>query len=105
MTLGFAVDYAERRMCELGYECFRLRFRHLVLHPYEKLVLDADNEYWYVVEDTPVKIDSQFGHYDLQVNGLNELQYEHYGKVVITNPEKATVTAKFLQCIPDDKTP
>jgi len=101
MTIGFACDYLERRMCELGYgDNYLLKFRHMVLWPKATIHIDADNEYWMFVEGGNVAIKSKFGYYDLGDWALNEQQYEHFGKIEVRNKSGNHNAAKFIQCIP-----
>lgn len=47
-----------------------------------------------------LKVKSEFGVYDLFDTGINEQQYEHQGKITITNTSKILKHIKFIQVIP-----
>jgi hypothetical protein len=102
MTIGFALEYTTRRMQELGYgDQYLIKFRHLILQPYEERALSAYNEYFMLVDaDEGLRISSDFGLYDLAEEKSNELQYEHFGKIQITNREPKIRSVKFIQVIP-----
>ena len=52
MTINFALEYIPRRMAELGLGTqYALRFRHLVMQANENLVLDAQNQFFILVEE------------------------------------------------------
>ena len=102
MTVGFALDYIEKRMQALGYgRNYLLKFRHLVLGPLEERKVKAYNEYHLLIEENnQLKITSDFGLYDLNANTSNEMQYEHFGQIRIKNKGEAMTSAKFIQVIP-----
>ena len=102
MTTNFALEYIPRRMQELGVNNnYLLKFRHLVIQPNDIVVVDAYNEYFLLVQaGNDLKVKSEFGVYDLFDTGINEQQYEHQGKITITNTSKILKHIKFIQVIP-----
>ena len=102
MTVGFALDYIEKRMQAMGYGGnYLLKFRHLVLQPHEERKVKAYNEYHLLIEENRhIKIVSDFGLYDLSATTSNEVQYEHFGQIKIENIGEAVTSAKFIQVIP-----
>lgn len=102
MTVGFALDYIEKRMKVIGYGAnYLLKFRHLVLQPSETRKVQAFNEYYLLIEENAyITIVSDFGLYDTGTTITNELQYEHFGKIRMTNKREAVTSAKFIQVIP-----
>lgn len=102
MTTNFALEYIPRRMQELGVNNnYLLKFRHLVIQPNDIVVVDAYNEYFLLVQaGNDLKVNSEFGVYDLFDTGINEQQYEHQGKITITNTSKIFKHIKFIQVIP-----
>ena len=102
MTTNFALEYIPRRMQELGVNNnYLLKFRHLVIQPNDKVIVDAYNEYFLLVQaGNDLKVNSEFGVYDLFDTGINEQQYEHQGKITITNTSKILKHIKFIQIIP-----
>lgn len=105
MTIGFALDYIEKRMQALGYGAnYLLKFRHLVLQPSETRKVDAFNEYYLLIEENAeITIVSDFGFYDTSTAITNELQYEHFGKINVKNKSETMTSAKFIQVIPLNK--
>lgn len=102
MTIAFAIEYIPRRMQELGIgNQYYLRFRHLVLSVSETLELDADNQWFLLVEDVEdLSIESDFARYDLSDEGLNEQGYEHSGKLKLQNHAPQNRHVRFIQIIP-----
>lgn len=102
MTTSFALEYIPRRMQELGVNNnYLLKFRHLVIQPNDTVIVDAYNEYFLLVQaGNDLKVSSEFGVYDLFDTGINEQQYEHQGKITITNISKISKHIKFIQVIP-----
>ena len=102
MTTNFALEYIPRRMQELGVNNnYLLKFRHLVIQPNDIVIVDAYNEYFLLVQaGNDLKVKSEFGLYDLFDTGINEQQYEHQGKITITNTSKILKHIKFIQVIP-----
>jgi hypothetical protein len=105
MQLEFALDYIPRRMKEMGYEDnYIVRWRHLQLDGTASLRLDADNEYYLLIDpDANVSVRSKFGVYDMTDTSINEMQYEHRGKIDITNNNSTVTMILFLQIIPTHK--
>jgi hypothetical protein len=101
MTIALAVEYVPRRMKELGTEKYYMRFRHLVLQPSEKLELEADNQYFFLVEETTdISISSDMGFYDISETSTNEQSYEHQGTIIIHNYGQQVNHVRFIQIIP-----
>ena len=102
MTTNFALEYIPRRMQELGVNNnYFLKFRHFVIPPNDKLIVDAYNEYFLLVQaGNDLIVSSEFGAYDLFDTGINEQQYEHQGKITVTNISKISKHIKFIQVIP-----
>lgn len=102
MTTNFALEYIPRRMQEIGVNNnYLLKFRHLVIQPNDIVIVDAYNEYFLLVQaGNDLNVKSEFGVYDLFDTGINEQQYEHQGKITITNTSKILKHIKFIQVIP-----
>lgn len=103
MTEDFAIRYIPDRMQELGHENNYLtpKQRHLSLYAGEVRTIDAYNEYFYLIyADSGLSVSSEFGSYDVSDDRINEQQYEHQGKIVITNKTKSLKHIIFYQVIP-----
>lgn len=102
MTIDLATDYIRRRMEELGHgQQYHLRFRHFVLVPKEQISIEAVEQLFVLVEPIgTVRIESEFGLYDLTVDNSNELQYEHQGNVRVANYTHRIQHVRFVQVIP-----
>jgi hypothetical protein len=105
MTIELAIDYIRRRMSELGFEDnYRVRFRHFVLKGKEVKDIDGDNQLFILVDPKEaVSVQSVFGIFDTTIDNVNELQYEHQGKITLTNHASVLQHARFIQVIPFDK--
>jgi len=105
MTTGFAIDYIPRRMRELGFSNnYLTRWRHIQIDAASGLRIDADNEFFMLINpDINISVRSKFGVYDLSDTAINEMQYEHRGKIDVQNNSKDTLTVLFIQVIPNHK--
>lgn len=105
MKTEFALDYIPRRMRELGFfNNYLTRWRHFQLDPRGSLLIHADNEFFLLIEPSSfLHVSSKFGIYDMNDSGINEMQYEHRGKINVINVSDAPVMALFIQVIPTHK--
>ncbi|MCC7303079.1 MAG: hypothetical protein IT233_10600 [Bacteroidia bacterium] len=102
MTVNLALEYIPRRMRELGHgDRYSLRFRHLVLQPSEKVELPAYNQFYILIEEAQdVSVKSELGTFDLSLDNVNEMLYEHQGLVEVKNKADAMKHIRFIQVIP-----
>ena len=105
MNTPFAIDYVPRRMRELGFgNNYLTRWRHFQLEPAGTLRIDADNEFFLLINpNRNISVRSKFGVYDLSDPGINEMQYEHRGKIDVVNNSRAYMMVLFIQVIPTHK--
>lgn len=105
MTIELAIDYIRRRMIELGFgDSYYLRFRHFVLKAKQETEVDGDNQLFILVDPKDsVSVHSVFGIFDLTIDSVNELQYEHQGKISLKNNSSSVQHARFIQVIPKNK--
>ena len=101
MTIELALEYIPRRMEELGFgNRYTLRFRHLVLQPSDKLTIDAQSQFFILVDQiSGISVESQTGLFDLSSSSANEMQYEHQGIINIRNMNGRTTHIRFIQVI------
>lgn len=101
MTTALAQDYIRRRMAELGYmDNYYVRLRHYVLRPLQSIVIDADVHFFLLIQPpVMVRVQSAYGIYDLTVDNVNELQYEHQGKIEVENYASHLQHVQFIQVI------
>jgi hypothetical protein len=102
MTIAFALEHIPRRMNDIGVGShYQLHHRHFVLAPNGILELDAENQYFFQLDEVAdVRIESDFGVYDLTETLVNEMQYEHSGQIRITNYTSEIKHLRFIQVIP-----
>ena len=105
MKTAFAIDYIPRRMQELGFKNnYLTRWRHIQIDAGNTLRIDADNEFFMLIEpDTNISVRSKFGVYDMRDTAINEMQYEHRGKIDVQNNSANTIMVLFIQVIPTHK--
>ena len=105
MTINLALEYIPRRMSELGFGSkYYLRFRHLVLQAAEEREVEAYNQFFILVEEaSDVKVESEFGIFNLSLNNANEMLYEHQGLIRIKNLASGINHIRFIQVIPKHK--
>jgi hypothetical protein len=101
MTIALAQDYLRGRMAELGYaDQYYVRLRHYVLRPQETIHIDADIHIFLLVQPpVMVRVQSEYGIYDLTVDNVNELQYEHQGKITVESYASHLQHIQFIQVI------
>jgi len=103
MTSELALDYIKRRMAEMGYKEYLLRFRHLLLKANETREIIGYNQIFMLIEPVQeIRIESDVGLFDMSEDHANELQYEHRGRIKTTNLALSTTTVRFLQAIPNN---
>lgn len=105
MNTNFAIDYIPRRMRELGFgNQYLTRWRQFQVLGGETLHIDADNEYFLLIEPSNlIGVRSKFGVYDQDDEGINEMQYEHRGKIDVVNKSEDPLLVLFIQIIPKHK--
>lgn len=105
MTQALALEYIPRRMKELGVnDDYSIRFRHFMLKSEETIVIEADNQFFILTEETTsITITSEMGYYDLSEALSNEQSYEHQGTITLKNNSSYTVHLRFIQVIPNNK--
>lgn len=105
MNEGTAIEIAKGKMKELGIgDDYIIRYRHLRLDPKEERIIKGGNELFiFIYPYYNITIESKLGIYDLEDEGLNELQHVHRGTVIITNKSNIRLDAKFIQVIPLEK--
>lgn len=102
MTIALALEYIPRRMNDIGVGSnYFLRFKHFVLRSMETIEIDADNQFFILVDEVAdISIQSEFGIYDLSESNISELQYEHQGKIILYNYSADIKRVRFIQVIP-----
>lgn len=102
MTSDLALEYISRRMTEMGYgKNYLVRFRHILLKVGETREITAYNQIFLLIDPmSTIKIESDVGLFDLNEDHANEMQYEHRGRIRITNLSLTSTNARFLQAIP-----
>lgn len=102
MTPDLTLDYIKRRMQEMGYgKDYLIRFRHVLLKMGEVREITAYNQIFLLIEPVhTIRIESDVGLFDLNEDSANEMQYEHRGRIRLTNLSLSSTNARFLQAIP-----
>jgi hypothetical protein len=100
MNSNLAALYIPLRMAELSIDKYSLKIRHLILKANEQIILQADQQYFILIEEVnEVRIVSDTGVYDVSETKINELSYEHQGTIVIQNFSPFTNRVQFIQVI------
>lgn len=81
-------------MHELGYgDNYTVRYRQFVVPDRAIITIKAYNQLYFLIDPHPsFTVKSKFGVFDLTIAGINELQHEHKGKIVIENTGVFTST-------------
>ncbi|MGZ3931677.1 MAG: hypothetical protein ACXVNO_01435 [Bacteroidia bacterium] len=103
MTVQFALDYIPRRLRELGYgEDYITRWRHFQLGAGEAITIKSYNEIYLLIEPVSgIKVRSKTGLFDSTDTTINEMQYEHKGKIQVGNNTHSSLLVLFIQIIPN----
>lgn len=103
MTDLFALEYIPIRMAELQItQGYTLRYRVLRLQANEQRKVRSKNDYFYLISpDNRILVKSKIGVFDLQDQGVVELQYEHRGLISIQNRRGRAINAIFIQVVPN----
>lgn len=101
MREEFALQYADRRAKERGFDNYRIVYREFMIPPNGTLKFQANNEIWlvtYIAWGLIVK--SDYGRYDnWYTQGIVENAHEHGDQIEIINTRKYQRTIRFLQVI------
>ena len=95
------MEYIPRRIAQLGFSKYHLRYRDLTIQPGDEKVFAAYNELFFIVDDPAnIIVESDYGTYDLFTHPLLETnQHEHRGEIYVTNPAPTASRIKFIQVI------
>ncbi|MFL5763564.1 MAG: hypothetical protein ACJ77K_06435 [Bacteroidia bacterium] len=102
MVKGLLSEYIRSRMDKLKYGTdYYIEFRHLVMKASEVREIEAFNDLYVLAEAvSKINIRSDFGVFDLEYEGIDELQYTHSGTIRIENTSDDYTHVQFIQVIP-----
>lgn len=106
MTIGFIQEHIPERMAELGFgKGYFTRMRTIAVAKWEEVVIPAFNQWLFFPSDLQssnpgLKIESNFGLLNLGNPELFEQQFEHTGKVTISNKSPQDERVSFLVAVP-----
>jgi len=100
MTEQFIIDYIPKRIAQLGFSKYHIRYRDVSVQP-GSIVIPAFNELFFIVDDPQnIIVESDYGMYDsFTAPPLESNEHEHRGEIYITNPSAAVSRIKFIQVI------
>ena len=103
MTVEFAIAFIPNRMEELGYgKNYIIRWRNFQVAASETLSIDASNEYYLLINPANgIVVNSKSGVFDRTDASINEMQYEHKGKIQVKNTNPLSTLVLFIQVIPN----
>jgi len=103
MTVAFAIARIPLMMEELGYgKNYIIRWRHFQLAAHEILSFDANNQYYLLIAPRyGISVKSNSGVYNYSDPSINEMQYEHKGKIQVNNNNTYPQLVLFIQVIPN----
>ncbi len=98
MTEHFILDYIPRRMKQLEYNKWEIRYRDLMLIGQSSMTIAAYNELWFIVDDPQgITVESDYGIYDTTGGYVFENSHQHKGEIVVANPDTDNRKVKFIQ--------
>ena len=100
MSEQFILEYAPKRVRQLGFERYHLRYRDLLIEANATINLAAYNELFFIVDDPPgLMMESDYGIYDATDTPLVESVHQHRGEISISNPGSGSRRIKLIQII------
>ncbi|GAA4275951.1 hypothetical protein [Aquimarina mytili] len=101
MQEEFAIQYADRRAKERGYDSYRIVYREFVIPAEGMLKFHANNELWLITHiGWGLIVKSDYGrHEHWYTQGIVENSYEHGDHIEIRNARDEQATIRFLQVI------
>ena len=102
----FALQYADRRAKERGYENYRVVYREFMIPANGTLKFQAYNELWLITHITwGLIVKSDYGRYqNWYAQGVVENMHEHADRIEILNTRNYQRKIRFLQVILKTKT-
>jgi hypothetical protein len=100
MSEQFILDFIPRRIEELGYKDFKIRYRDFLVEENSSKTILAYNSLYFLAGDPQgVVIESYYGLYDTINFEAEDNIHQHRGEIVITNPGTDKKRIKFIQVI------
>jgi hypothetical protein len=100
MTEQFIMQYVPKRLQQLGYSNYHLRYHDLVVGAESKTEIPAWNDLYFIVDDPRgFVIESDYGLYDSTDNLLTDNVHQHRGAITVWNPTDESRRIKFIQVI------
>lgn len=100
MTEQFILHYAPVRLAQQGYSKYHLRYRDLVVEPFDTITLQAHNDLYFIVDEpSGLLVDSDYGVYDTTDDPVAENVHVHRGEIKISNPGNVRRRIKLIQAI------
>lgn len=100
MSEAFALEYMERKLKQLGYKNYHLRYRDIALKQDSIEQIEAYNDLYCVLgEPQGVYIESSYGMYDATGAYNRDNIHLHRGEIRINNTNLEMIRIKFLQAI------
>jgi len=101
MREEFALQYADRRAKERGFDHYRIVYREFIIPANGALKFQVYNELWLVTHISwGLIVTSSYGKYTRwYAQGITENTHEHGDRIEIVNTRKYQRTIRFIQVI------
>ena len=100
MTEQFIFLYVPKRVRQLGYSNYHLKYHDLAIDENSVQVIAAYNELYFIIDDPPgLVVESDYGLYDSTDDPVSDSTHQHRGEITITNPGIGKRRIKFIQII------
>lgn len=100
MSEQFILQFIPKRVKQLGYTNYHLRYRDLVVDGNKSIRIPAYNELYFIVDDpSGLVVESDYGLYDSSDDPIEESVHQHRGEITITNSKSVKRRIKFIQLI------
>jgi hypothetical protein len=100
MTEEFILQYIPKRIQQLGYRNYHIRYRDMNIKMESEIRIPAYTDLWFIVDDPlGFVIESDYGIYDTSGEFLFDNTHQHKGEILVKNVQLENKRIKFIQVI------
>jgi hypothetical protein len=100
MTEQFILQFIPRRIKELDYQEYYISYADKVIEGGSIQAIQAYNSLYFIVDDPiGLRVESDYGVYDLTDNPSSDNVHQHRGEIIITNPGTDSRRIKFIKVV------
>lgn len=100
MREEFILAFIPRRICQLGYQDYHIRYREVKVGCGDTVKVPGYRDLYFLIgSPLGVRIESDYGRYDSTGEKEYENTYQHKGQIKITNTTQAQQSYQFIQVV------